>query len=128
AYDPNGVIQHTFLAGKEFTSSDNYDPATNTGPIIISSDFADKMGFANNYAGLVGKTVSMFTQNQFTGVGANVVAPTPNPGCQNGGPGCGPQGGQGMNQTPTTLLGRVVGVVASDRGSQIYFPMKWALG
>lgn len=133
AYDPNGVIQHQFLAGGEFTATDNYDATTNTGPIIISSDYADKMGFSGNYAGLIGKQITLATQPQFSGEGATLPDPTAQfKACQNGGcPNGGPNGGPGMqSHTPTILLARVVGITSAGNGGTgaTLFPLKWAIG
>ncbi|HSX28204.1 MAG TPA: ABC transporter permease [Candidatus Saccharimonadales bacterium] len=123
AYDPNGVIQHEFLAGQEFNSDDG------TGKIMISQDYADKMGFKGNYAGAIGKQVTLNSgaNNYFTGEGATLADPVAQfLKCQNGG--CDNNQDNNANRPPEShLTATIVGVVA-DQSTTVYFPLKWASG
>jgi ABC-type antimicrobial peptide transport system permease subunit len=117
AYEPNGVIQHTMVAGRDFTMQDS------TGKILITQDYANKMGFKNNYEGAVGKQVTLTTSGYFTGEGATLPDPFEQwRKCQNGG--CDSSSSQ-QQQTPTALPATIVGVVADD-SSSLFFPLDWA--
>ncbi len=112
AYDANGIIQNNVLAGRDIQNSDT------TGIIVITSDYADKLGFKGNYQGLVGKTATLQTQNFYTGVGANIQPPIQGPG--NNSP------GQGPNQQPTNLTATIVGIIdTSNSNATIRVPMVW---
>ncbi|HUS26158.1 MAG TPA: ABC transporter permease [Nevskiaceae bacterium] len=118
AYDPNGVIKHTFLAGREFSQDDG------AGKIIITKDYADKMGFKQNYQAVIGKQVGLKTQKFFTGEGAALPDPLVQfRKCETGG--CDNQGND--QQQPTTLQATIVGVAGGDE-TAIFFPMKWGIG
>jgi putative ABC transport system permease protein len=117
AYDANGIINNTVLAGRDINVSDT------TGVITITSDYADKFGFKHNYQALVGKDVQLQTQQFYTGVGANIQPPQQNP---DGSP---PGNGPGQTQVPTVLTAKIVGIVSTDNNSAtIRVPLDWMRG
>jgi hypothetical protein len=145
AYDPNGTIRHDLAAGRELQESDG------AGIVTLTADYADKLGFKQNYGGLVGQKITLRTQPGFSGEGATLPPeptcsggpgqgppqPAPGqgqppaqgqaPGQGPGGGGCGP--GPPQNSQPTDLPATVVGVIASTQsGPTIYFPLSWAHG
>lgn len=67
AHDANGIQVENILAGRDFTPDDK------DGLVVITSDYADKLGFKGNYQGLIGKQVSLLTQNYFSGEGSDPV-------------------------------------------------------
>ncbi len=114
AYQPNGVIKHTLVAGHELNASDS------TGVITLTTPYAKKLGFGHNYNALVGQTVSLQTTQGFTGEGATIPEPQMGPN----------QNPNGNNQPPAiNLTAKVVGIVSSDNnGAAIYVPLSWAQG
>lgn len=118
AYDANGIITNTMLAGRDISPSDT------TGVITITSDYADKFGFKHKYQALIGKEVQLQTQGFYSGVGANIQPPQQNP---NGSP---PGGGPvGQTQQPTILTAKIVGVADSNnRSATIRIPLEWMRG
>ncbi len=120
AYEPNGVIKHDMVAGHDFTEDDK------EGSVIITQNYADKWGFKGNYSALIGKEITLTTNNFFTGEGAVLPDPVAQwEKCGHGG--CdGPDSQQ--QQAPTELKAKVVGVEASLDNPTIYFPLKWASG
>ena len=136
AYDPNGTIRHDVVAGRDLQESDGASTVT------LTTGYADKLGFKQNYGALVGKTITLRTMPNFSGEGA-VLPPAPT--CNTGSQGNGPAPGQGQgqppapggggcgppqqNQQPTDLSATVVGVTASTGGQEgIDFPLSWARG
>lgn len=115
AYDANGIINNNVLAGRDIDTSDQSDVIT------ITSDYADKFGFKNNYAAIVGKEVQLETRSYYTGVGADVQPP---PQCN------GPCDNKPQNdQKPTILKATIVGVVDTSENSQtIRLPLEWMRG
>ncbi len=115
AYDANGIINNNVLAGRDIADSDK------DGVITITSDYADKFGFKNNYNGIVGKEVQLETRSYYTGVGADVQPP---PQCN------GPCDNNNQNsQKPTILTAEIVGVVdTGDRSATIRIPLEWMRG
>lgn len=103
-YEPNGVIRHDAVAGRDLTSSDG------EGVVTLTPAYADKMGFKGEYDQLVGQTITLRTNKNFTGQGADL----PRPGSQ-------------AKQSPTFLQAKVVGVVESTGNDfALYFPLDWA--
>ncbi|OLB73315.1 MAG: hypothetical protein AUI14_26535 [Actinobacteria bacterium 13_2_20CM_2_71_6] len=119
ASDANGVVIHEMLAGRDFTSQDG------AGKILVAQPYADKLGFAHRYEGLVGQKVTLVTRGFFTGEGA--VLQRPQFGPNNGGPGGGSDNGKPPEQPPTELSATVIGVVGGD-DTTLYFPLTWAHG
>ncbi|HSX43554.1 MAG TPA: ABC transporter permease [Candidatus Saccharimonadales bacterium] len=121
AYDANGIIKNTVLAGRDISTSDT------TGVLTISSDYADKLGFKGNYQALVGKQVGLTTQNFYSGVGSDPLKHfqeqqaffSSHPGAD----------GRDFMPTPVTLTGKIVGVVDTSRDSYVIrVPLDWAHG
>jgi len=121
AYDTNGILQNTMLAGRDITSNDDVDVLT------ISSDYADKLGYAHNYQALVGKKVDLLTQNFYQGVGVDPAKMfkeqqewfQAHPGAD----------GREYQPKPTVLTGTIVGVSdAANQGFVIRVPLDWARG
>lgn len=119
AYDANGVITNTLLAGRDISAADT------AGVLTLSSDYADKLGYAHRYQALIGKQITLYTAGYYTGVGANPLQQyrdqqawfAAHPGAQ----------GQDYQPAPVTLTARVVGV--TDATSQSYIvrvPLAWA--
>jgi len=117
AYEPTGVIKHTFLAGRDFINSDGADK------VIIGQDYADEWGFRDNYQELVGKQINLTTVSSFTGEGATL----PNPLAQFKKCLDGCQADEVIRQQPTTFKATVVGV-ESDTSNGVFVPLKWAKG
>ena len=120
AYEPNGVITQTMLAGRQLQPSDD------AGVVLLSRAYADKLGFSGNYAGLIGQSVTLQSQPGYTGVGATITQPpqcAPQPQQQQGG-GCNfrpqPPG-------PTLLSATVVGVTGGDSDQPVIrLSLAWA--
>jgi len=119
AYEPNGVIQHELVAGRDFTPKDG------AGALIITQDYASKMGYKGNYQALIGKSVTLSTQGWFTGEGATLPDPLIQfQKCQNGG--CDSQDNNTV-PPPTQLQAHIVGIVTNEN-TTLYFPLAWAHG
>lgn len=104
AYEPNGVIRHDPVAGRDLA------PGDGEGVVTLTPAYADKMGFKGKYDQLVGQTITLRTNKSFTGQGASL----PRPGVQ-------------AEPQPTLLQAKVVGVVeATGSDFAIYFPLDWA--
>jgi hypothetical protein len=117
AYDANGIITNNILAGRDIKDSDT------TGVITITSDYADKFGFKNNYQALIGKTVQLQTRQGYSGVGANIQPPPTQSGPGN------PGDNQPQMQPPTILTAIVVGIVdTSNNSATIRVPLAWLRG
>jgi putative ABC transport system permease protein len=121
AYDANGIQIANILAGRDFTPDDK------DGLIIITSDYADKLGFKGNYQGLVGKQVSLLTQNYYSGVGSDPVQryneqqqffnTHPN------------SDGKDFQPSPVTLSAKIVGITDTQNSRlSIRVPLYWATG
>lgn len=122
AYDANGVIINGVIAGRDINSSDT------SGVVTLSSDYADQLGFKHNYQALVGKTVSLYTTQQYTGVGSD---PLKQYTAMQSWFSSHPNGnGQDYVAPPTTLTARVVGITDSSNGSNytVRVPLNWARG
>ena len=115
AYDANGIIVNNVVAGRDIEATDT------SGVITVTSDYADKFGFKNNYQGLIGKEVKLETRSYYTGVGADIQPP---PQCS------GPCDNNNQNnQKPTVLTAKIVGIVdTSDHSATIRIPLDWMRG
>ncbi len=116
AYDANGIITNNVLAGRDIAEGDQ------TGVITITSDYADKFGFKNNYSEIIGKTVSLETRPGYSGVGANIQLPQQcNGPCNNN--------FNPNDQPTTTLTAKIVGVTdTSNNSATIRIPLAWMRG
>lgn len=121
AYDANGILTNTVLAGRDIQASDT------TGVLTITSDYADKLGFKHNYGALIGKQVGLITQNYYSGVGSDPIQAfiaqqawfSTHQGAS----------GQDYSPAPVTLTGKIVGVVDTSKDSfAIRVPLDWARG
>lgn len=116
AYDANGIITNTVVAGRDISEADK------SAVVTITSDYADKFGYKNKYSQLVGQTTQLISQSGYSGVGATITKPV-----QCGGPSCNNQPQQPQQQPPTLLNARIVGVVdSSDQGATVRVPIAWA--
>jgi putative ABC transport system permease protein len=117
AYDANGIITNTVLAGRDISGSDT------SGVVTITSDYADKFGFKGKYDQLVGQTIQLISQNGYSGIGATITKPAQCSGSQTS---CG-NGNQPGDMPATLLSAKVVGVVdGSDNGATVRVPIAWA--
>jgi len=113
AYDANGVIANTMVAGRDIA------PADTTGVITINTQYADKWGFKGHYSDILGKTVQLTTRKGYGGVGAVVTPPSNQPGNNND-----PQ-----QQPATVLTATIVGVVGGEDNDQsVRAPLVWVRG
>ena len=121
AYDANGIIKSTILAGRDITAGDT------TGVLTISADYADKLGYKHNYAALIGKEVGLQAQGWYNGVGVDAIQQfkdqqawfQDHPG----------QDGRDYQPAPATLTGKIVGITdANDAHLSIRVPLEWARG
>lgn len=123
AYDANGIIQNTMVAGRDINSTDT------TGVLTVSSDYADALGYKHNEQALVGKTVTLHTQGFYSGVGSNPIA-----AYQYMQTNCANNPGQNCVPPSTEITGKVVGVASqggpAGGGSNytIRVPLAWARG
>ncbi len=121
AYDANGIIANNVLAGRDLSSNDK------AGVLTLTADYADKLGFKNNYRSLVGKQVSLISQGFYSGVGSDplkayhdqqawfMAHPDAN--------------GQDYQQPLTTLTATVVGIMdTSNNNLVVRVPLEWAHG
>ena len=121
AYDPNGTIKNQIVAGRDLQESDG------AGIVVLSTTYADALGFKQHYGGIVGQQITLRTQPGYSGEGAPDPTPPPQPGPgQNPGPGPGP--GQQQNRQPTDLTATVVGVANTGGRPSIFLTLKWARG
>jgi putative ABC transport system permease protein len=121
AYDANGVIVTHVLAGRDIRTSDA------TGVLTISSDYADKLGFKHNYQALVGKKVSLYTSNYYSGVGSDPLKAYQDQqawfATHQG------QDGRDYHPAPVSLTATIVGITNADNnGYTIRVPLEWARG
>ncbi|HEU4966081.1 MAG TPA: FtsX-like permease family protein [Candidatus Saccharimonadales bacterium] len=122
AYDTNGVIVDHLLAGRDLTAADR------AGIVTVSSDYADKLGFKNNYQALIGKQVSLYTSQYYTGVGSDPAKMyqdqqtwfAAHPGAS----------GQDYHPAPVFVSATIVGVTDASLMSNytIRVPLDWARG
>lgn len=115
AFEPNGVITHTMLAGRDLQPNDG------NGVITITQPYADKFGFAHNYGALVGKQVTLTTNTYYTGDGADVPQPPVN--------GPGNNSPNGPTGKATDFQATIVGIVSAEGGdATVSVPMSWGRG
>ncbi|HEX7963087.1 MAG TPA: ABC transporter permease [Candidatus Saccharimonadales bacterium] len=121
AYDTNGVVTDTILAGRNLNSSDK------SGVVVVTSDYADKLGFKHNYQGLIGKQVGLLAQSFYSGVGSDPQRLyqeqqaffSAHPGAD----------GRDFQATPVILNATVVGIMDTSNNSYAArVPMDWARG
>ncbi len=121
AYDANGILPNHVLAGRDITAADT------TGTLTLTADYADKLGFKNNYQALIGKQVGLVSQNWYNGTGSDPLKIfkdqqawfQSHPGAD----------GRDYVQSPITLTGTVVGIIEpSDNSYSIRVPLSWARG
>jgi putative ABC transport system permease protein len=112
AYDANGVITNTMVAGRDINARDT------TGVITLSSDYADALGFKGNYQALIGKQVQLITGEWYTGVGANLETPAQMQTSNDAQP---------TSPPPATLTATVVGITSATQGQEtLRIPLPWA--
>lgn len=117
SYQPNGVIQHTFVAGSDFGEDDA------GGKIIIGRAYADEWGYRGKYQELIGKQIDLTTNSSYTGEGATLPDPLVQfKKCQSGSCSASDITDQ---LKPTTLKATIVGVEA-DEETSVFVPLKWA--
>ena len=121
AYDANGIITTNVVAGRDLKSDDP------DGLLTITSDYADKLGFKNNYQALIGKQVGLVSQGYYSGVGSDPLkAFQDQQAFFNNHPNA---DGRDYQPPPTTLTGTIVGIVSSDNSSYaVRVPLSWARG
>jgi len=122
AYDANGILTNDMLAGRDITASDG------PGVLTITSDYANALGYKNNYQALIGKTVTLHAQSFYSGVGSNPLEQYEyqQTHCNNLGP------GQSCTSPATEITGKIVGIAnAGGFNSNSYtirVPLSWAEG
>jgi len=121
AYDANGILTNHMLAGRDIDASDG------PGVLTISSDYANALGYKNNYGALIGKTVTLHSSSYYSGVGSNPEeqAQYMQTNCNNDGQNCSPPA--------TELTGKIIGIsdASSPVGGDSYtirVPLSWAQG
>ena len=122
-YQANGVIEPTLVAGRNLRASDTANV------VVLSSDYADALGFSGNYAKLVGQTVELHTGPGYAGAGAalpNVLPPQNqcNTAARIPGAVCGPTSGLPAVNLPAVVVGVVT---ASNSRQTIFLPLSWAI-
>jgi ABC-type antimicrobial peptide transport system permease subunit len=122
AYDANGILKNTVLAGRDIQPSDT------TGVLTVTADYADKLGFKHNYSALIGKQVQLVARNFYSGIGSDPLQAfkdqqawfSAHPGAD---------GRDYVQPNPTTLTGKVVGVTDTSNNSYVIrVPLAWARG
>jgi hypothetical protein len=121
AYDSNGVIKNTMIAGRDISDSDT------TGVVTLTADYADKLGFKHNPEQLVGKQITLTANNWYTGVGSDPVQQAKDQMAWfNSHPNA---DGRDYKPTPVNLTATVVGISSADmNGYTIRVPLEWARG
>lgn len=121
AYDANGIVTSSMLAGRDIRPSDG------PGVITITSDYANTLGFKNNYSKLIGQTVILHSTAFYSGVGSNPVAQSQyiQQFCNNSTNQCSPPA--------TELKAKIIGISNSNSPIgpgryTIRVPMSWATG
>jgi putative ABC transport system permease protein len=119
AYDTNGIISSNILAGRDINSSDK------SGIITLSADYADKLGFKQNYQNLVGKKIQLYTEGYYTGVGSDPIKQAQ---AQQAWFAAHPDAnGRDYRAPPVTLDATVVGVSDTmDNHYSVRVPLAWA--
>ncbi|HVX58519.1 MAG TPA: FtsX-like permease family protein [Candidatus Saccharimonadales bacterium] len=121
SHDVNGIQHSNIVAGREFNSKDG------KGLVIITSDYADKFGYKDRYADLIGKEVQLPTQNYFSGEGSDPVKrQQEQQDFFNNHPGA---DGRDFQPTPTVLSAKIVGITDTlDNSYTLRVPLAWARG
>lgn len=119
AYDANGIVTNTVIAGRDINVNDK------SGVLTVTSDYADKFGYKGKYSQLVGQNVQLISQGGYSGVGATINKPVQCSGTQTA---CGqPGNNQPQNQPSTIITAKVVGVVdSSQNNATVRVPLAWA--
>ncbi|HEV2403729.1 MAG TPA: ABC transporter permease [Candidatus Saccharimonadales bacterium] len=124
AYDANGILKSTILAGRDINPNDG------DGVLTITSDYADALGFKRHYQDLIGKTVTLHSGSYYSGVGSNPLVQYQymQQNCSNMNP------GQNCSPPPTEIDGTIVGIASTGGpaggGSNytVRVPLSWARG
>lgn len=104
----SGVV--SLSAGKLF------DGNTTEHQVVLGYAYAKELGYANNPEQLVGKTVTLTTQDGYRGEGAAIPGLRSTRAQQ-----------EDFNKKPTSLTATITGVSQSDsRANQLLLPMGWA--
>lgn len=121
AYDANGIIPSTMLAGRDINQTDK------AGVVTLTADYADKLGFKKNYQGMVGKQISLVTQGYYSGVGSDPIkASQAQQDWFNTHPN---SDGRDYSPPPTVLNATIVGITDSqDNSLTARVPLDWARG
>jgi putative ABC transport system permease protein len=121
AYDANGIITNSVVAGRDLTESDP------DGTAVITADYATKLGFKNNYQALIGKQIKLLSQGYYTGVGSDPIKSNQDmqawfaahPGAD----------GRDYSPPPIQLTAKVVGIITADHDSyMVRVPLHWVRG
>lgn len=90
---------------------------TDTAPqVVVGYSYAKALGLADRPEALVGKTITITTQNAYRGAGASIPAPTASRATQ-----------ESFANSPSTLSARIVGVTnAGTNDNALYIPFGWA--
>jgi ABC-type lipoprotein release transport system permease subunit len=127
AYDSNGIIKNSIVAGRDIAPNDG------DGVLTVTSDYADALGFKHDYQALIGKTVTLHAQGWYSGVGSDPLkeyntqqqyfATHPNPP------------GQQYTPAPVEITGKIVGIADANGGPvgggnnyTVRVPLVWARG
>ncbi|HEY4160498.1 MAG TPA: ABC transporter permease [Candidatus Saccharimonadales bacterium] len=127
AYDTNSIITNRMLAGRDIQAGDG------NGVLTITSDYANVLGFKDNYQALIGKTVTLNAQGWYSGVGSDPAAEQK---AQQAYFSAHPND-PGQNYIPPAIQisGKIVGVADSNGGPAgdgnsytVRVPLTWARG
>jgi putative ABC transport system permease protein len=120
-YQANHVLKLPLQAGRALNSADS------SGVVILTSDYANALGFSGSGASAVGKTIYLHTYPGYTGQGASLPSTLPPQVHCTQGQNC--RGGPTSGLPALNLPARVVGIVNKSYNSQtIYMPLAWAIG
>ena len=97
-------------SGKVFASGpDNHE-------VILGFAYAKELGFENNPHQLIGKTVTITTQDGYRGQGATIPVPRSTRAQF-----------EEFGRTPTTITAKITGITTADsHANQLLIPMEWA--
>lgn len=97
------------LAGRGFTQG------SNAHEVILGQAYARELGYEQNPAALLGKTITITTQKGYRGDGANIPGPLATSAQSDA-----------FNDSTTNLQATIVGVTASGSNqSSLFIPMEW---
>lgn len=97
-------------AGAPFSANDTPNE------VILGYGYAKELGFGDNPAGLIGKTLSITTQKGYRGVGATIPSAAATK-----------QQNDTFNQTPTTLTVTIAGISGEGQDqNNLFIPLGWA--